>query len=298
MQNKTGYIKDAYNYIGNKTRLLPQIEQNLDFNSKYLVDVFAGSGVVSANFGSYFEKTIVNDRLTQLTEIQKYLYKTPLNTVLDEVDKWINLFDLSKTNKEGFIECRKYYNEFHKDGEDFNPMLLLTLIYHSFNYQIGFNSNGEFNLSHGYARSSFNPSLKDKLIKYTQKIQTLNLDFTNYCFTELIEVMEAGEVNWSGYMFYLDPPYFSSDSSYSRTRAIAWSERLEIELYETLDLLNVNGSKFLLSNTVENNGRTNKILKEWMSKYNVVEIDLDYKGCNYQRKNNGKTREVMVKNYV
>ena len=119
-------IKDAFNYIGNKTKLTPQIEQNLDFNSKYLVDVFAGSGVVSANFGGRFEKTIVNDRLTQLIEIHKHLYKTPVNMVLNEIDKWIKLFDLSKTNKEGFIECRNYYNEFHKDGEDFNPMLLLT----------------------------------------------------------------------------------------------------------------------------------------------------------------------------
>jgi len=287
-------IKDPFNYIGNKTKLLPQIEQNLDFNSKFLVDVFAGSGVVSANFSGRFQKTIVNDRLTQLVEIQKHLYKTPINRILKDIDSWISLFDLGKLNKEEFIECRKYYNNSQKD----DPMLLLTLIYNSFNYMLMFNSKGEFNVPHGYARSSFNSSLRDKLTKYTQKIQTVNLEFTNYCFTELIEVMEAGEVNWSEYIFYLDPPYFNSSDSYSRTKAITWTEKLERELYETLDLLNANGSKFLLSNVVENNGNTNEILKEWMKSYNVVEINLDYKGCNYQRKNNGKTREVMVKNYV
>ena len=78
-----------------------------------------------------------------------------------------------------------------------------------------------------------------------------------------------------------------------------WDVPKEYALYITIDYIDSNGGSFLLSNVVENNGRTNLILKEWYRRkcYNVIEVPSDFTNCNYQRKNKGKTVEIMVRNY-
>ena len=42
-------INNCFNYVGSKDRILPTIDNNLDKNKKYLIDVFCGSGVVGVN---------------------------------------------------------------------------------------------------------------------------------------------------------------------------------------------------------------------------------------------------------
>ena len=102
----------------------------------------------------------------------------------------------------------------------------------------------------------------------------------------------------SNTMFYVDPPYYSSDSSYCRIHYLGkWGEAQEKALYETLDFIDDHGGSFLLSNVLENNGGTNNILMEWCRKYQVTEVPSDYTNCNYQRKNKGKTTEILVRNY-
>ena len=99
-------------------------------------------------------------------------------------------------------------------------------------------------------------------------------------------------------VFYVDPPYYSSDSAYERIYYLGkWDEPKERTLYESLDYINEKGGSFLLSNVLENNGETNHILKEWSSKYNIIPVPSDFTNCNYQRKNKGKTVEVLVRNY-
>ena len=61
----------------------------------------------------------------------------------------------------------------------------------------------------------------------------------------------------------------------------------------------------MLSNVTHNNGKENKILIEWLEKVqekykgeiHVYYLDRDYKFCNFQRKNAGKTVEIVVTNY-
>jgi hypothetical protein len=93
-------------------------------------------------------------------------------------------------------------------------------------------------------------------------------------------------------------PYLSSDDAYSRIHYLGkWDEDKERKLYEMLDFINDKGGSFLLSNVVENNGKWNRILEGWSKKYNVIDVSASYENCNYQRKNAGKTKEIMVRNY-
>ena len=120
------------------------------------------------------------------------------------------------------------------------------------------------------------------------------LNIESLDFTELIR--ENSEII-PDTMFYLDPPYLASDSSYNRVYYAKWDGTKERKLYETLDYINDKGGSFLLSNVTENNGTINEVLIEWSKKHTVIDVTSDYSNCNYQRKNLGNTREVLVKNY-
>ena len=74
-------------------------------------------------------------------------------------------------------------------------------------------------------------------------------------------------------------------------------EKDEIDLLHILDNLNSNGQKFMLSNVIESNGKENKILKEWMKKYNVHYIKRQYLNSSYQKKNLSNAIEILITNF-
>ena len=283
--------------MGSKDRIFSYIDDNLDKSKPYFMDVFCGSGVVSINELESYKKLILNDACWQLIETLKYFRDTEQKTVIKKIDSFINVFELSRDNKEGFLLLRDFYNNYCCNKDKFNPMAFYSLVTHSFNYNIHINKSNGFSTSSGSGRSSFNDSLRNKLINFQstlynnkEKVSIKNMNFAN--------LIQDTKKLISKFMFYCDPPYLSSDDSYSRIHYIGkWDEKKEILLYRGLDYINKHGGSFMLSNVIENNGQVNKILKVWSKKYKVIDIPLTYKNCNYQRKNQGKTREVIVINY-
>lgn len=289
-------IKNCFNYVGSKERIFPLIDENLNKDKKYFCDVFCGGGAVGINELLNYEKVTLNDICWQLIETIKFLRDSDWEVIIDEIESYINEFELSKENKEGYLKFRDFYNFHHASKESFNPSAFYTLIAHSFNNLIGANKSDEFNVPFGKGRSSFNDSLRTKL-KNVHNILSRNkskLSIESLDFTKLIK--ENSEII-PDTMFYLDPPYLASDSSYNRVYYAKWDGTKERKLYETLDYINDKGGSFLLSNVTENNGTINEVLIEWAKKYTVIDVTSDYSNCNYQRKNLGNTREVLVKNY-
>ena len=94
----------------------------------------------------------------------------------------------------------------------------------------------------------------------------------------------------------VDPPYFNTDDTYSRTYGMKWTESDERHLYDMLADIDKHGGKFMLTNTIINNGVKNEYLDVFSKKYHTISTDCDFNGCSYQRKNK-KTREIIVKNY-
>jgi len=296
INNKT--IQNCMNYVGSKDRMMQQMLSNLDSTKSSFIDLFAGAGSVSLNASELYKDIHINDGNWQLIRFLEYLRDTCTAVVLEDIDKWIKFFDLSKTNKEGYLKAREYYNVFSNKDYNFNPALFYALVSHSFSHNITFNSSQEFNVPAGTNRSSFNSSLREKLIKFSNKITEVHPTTTGAKFNDLLGILFAAEhKSLAEYMFYVDPPYFVADSVYSRIHGLKWTEKNERDLYNYLDMIDSYKGSFLLSNTVEDNGKVNSILKEWMTKYNVIEVDMSYKNCNYQRKNSGETREILVKNY-
>lgn len=290
-------LNNCFNYIGSKDRLFSVIDKNLDKSKKYFVDVFCGSGVVGVNELNNYKKVVMNDMCWQVIDTLKFFRDNDYAKVAHDIDRVILDYKLSKTNKEGYLKLREDYNADPYLRLVFEPAMFYCLVTHSFNYSIHINSKGQFSVPFGANKSYFNSSLKAKLEGFQWELHE-NRDKISLKSESFEKLLENAKKIAKDTMFYLDPPYLSSDDSYSRIHYLGkWNEDKERKLYSCLDEINKAGGSFLLSNVIENNGKWNKILDEWSKKYQVVEVSASYESCNYQRKNEGKTKEVLVRNY-
>ena len=211
-----------------------------------------------------------------------YLSDNETEKLLSEIDSLIEKYNLSKENAEGFNQLREYYNE-----ENNSPIVFYTMICYAFNYQIRFNQNGKYNMPFGKARSSFNPSLRQKFIEFVEELHSKNITFLSESFeTFNIEDLDSND------FVYCDPPYFNSVAAYNEQGG--WTEEHEEMLLILLDSLNDKGVKFALSNNLKYD---NPLLDEWKNKYNVHYLNGDYSNCNYHKIDRSKDVEVLITNY-
>lgn len=277
---KENYIKSSLNYVGGKYKLLPQILPLFPENISTFVDLFGGGFNVGINVNA--EYIIYNDISEQVVGLLECFKREELNVLLGEIDTYIEKYDLSKENKEGYLELRDNYNSVEK-----TPMKFYTLLCYAFNNQIRFNKNGEYNMPFGKDKSSFNPTLRQKFIDFVEALHSKDCSFMNVSFDKFdFEDFDNND------FVYCDPPYFNSVAAYNEQGG--WTEEHEKSLLELLDKLNDKGVKFALSNNLKYD---NPLLDEWKNKYNVHYLSGDYSNCNYQKKDKSKDIEVLITNY-
>ena len=284
--NKTTskYIKSPLNYTGGKYKLLEQILPLFPQNKNTFVDLFAGGCNVAINVKA--KNIICNDNMKPLIEMYKCFQNYEVSEILQHIDKQINNFKLSYDNVEGYKKFREYYNK-HKNALD-----LFVLICFSFNHQISFNNFGEFNEGFGYARGGFRNNIRANLIQFVRKIQSINIQFTCFDFTEF----DFSNLTENDFV-YCDPPYLISRATYNKG-----NKTNEYKLLEILENLHKRNIKFALSNVLEHKGKENDILKNWLNRNRYLKINYiyaDYSNCNYQtnKKENKTSIEVLITNY-
>lgn len=292
-------IRNYLNYIGSKDRYMPTIDKFLletkRLGSKTLVDLFCGSAVVGINELPNFDYVICNDKCEEVIALHTWVQENSIEALLQSIDDCIAQYDLSKTNKEGFLELREHYNSSRSLG--INPAELFCLITHSFNYSLHTNKDGQYNVPFGANKSSFNKSLREKLIQYKAQIEKYpnKLTFANETFEYWVDTKKDNKVT-----YFVDPPYSTSISKHPyRVGNIKWTEQHDIALMSSLKKLADEGHYFILTNVYENNGLVNKLLQDWVEKEDYtcyVVTSVDYANSSYQRKNNGATKEVIVTN--
>ena len=185
-------------------------------------------------------------------------------------------------NKEGYLKLRKDYNSGNKD-----PIMFYTLLCYAFNYQIRFNSKGNYNMPFGKDRSSFNPTLRKKFIDFHNKISKIDCVFLNKSFEEF----DFSDFTAEDFI-YADPPYYNSVATYNENGG--WTEECEYKLLKLLDELNEAGIRFALSNNLR---YENPTLDNWKNKYKTHYLKHDYSNCNYQKKDKSNDVEVLITNY-
>ena len=276
-------IKSPLNYVGGKYKLLPQILPLFPKEIDTFYDLFGGGFNVGINVDA--KKHVYNDILKPVVELLWALKKEDRERVLMFIDDYIDQYNLSKTNKEGYLALRERYNETKR-----SPFMFYTLVAHSFNNQIRFNKKGEFNMPFGMNRSSFNPTLRKRFVEFVDKLHTLDVEFYNKDFREF----NAHDFKINDFI-YIDTPYLGTVATYNENGG--WTEKDERDVHEFLDRLNRKGIKFALSNVFESKGQSNDILKDWAKQYNVHYLDISYGNCNHQRKSKDPDVEVLVTNY-
>lgn len=283
-------IKSPLNYIGGKYKILPQILPLFTKNINTFVDLFAGGCNVGINVNA--KKIIFNDNLTYLIEFFKTIQNTKLDTVINHIKNRIQEFDLSITNEEAYKKFRTYYNQTQ------NPFDLFVLIAYSFNHQIRFNNNHQFNNPFGKNRSSFNSNMQYNLERFIIRLKEINAEFQNNNFDDFnFENLTSAD------FVYADPPYLITTGTYNDGKRgfSGWNEFEERKLLKTLDNLNKQEIKFALSNVIEHKGKTSHILIDWISENNYTTnyIDKNYSNSNYQTKIRDKNSsvEVLITNY-
>jgi len=286
------------NYTGNKSRIINEIVKLIPKDIVHFTDVFCGSGIVGLSVNA--EETILNDIDNTILDLISFFKNNEPKKIINEVDKIIANYGLTNTYYEGKSKYIEYKHEglslYNKQAyenlkksynKSKNIFELFTLIIYGFNHYIRFNKNGEYNIPVG--KVDFVKSLREKTNNYCNIIQNKNLILTNFDFRNKNMYFNLNAKDF----YYFDPPYLITLAPYNTI----WTEKEEIELLQLLDWLNEKHVKFALSNVIESNGKENKLLKQWMTKYNVHYLNRRYLNASYQKKNLSDAIEVVITNY-
>lgn len=299
-------IKNPFNYHGSKNRIMPLIQELQPKDCSFLVDLFGGSGEVCLNLE--FDKILYNEKNKYIYGLIRTIKEASLEYILQTIDDIIDFWQLSKTNKNAFLEFRsnfneivyKYLNHSNKNMRWEANLYLLTLCFYSFNNQIIFTKEGKFSVPAGTYKSSFNNSLRQKLIKYKKRLDELGdkLILWDYDFTTTFFALETDfEYKPSETLLFIDPPYLLSNSTYDRTYGMKWEKKQEELLYTILKDWDKNGGKFMVTNLLKSKGNTNDLLLTFSKKYDTINTNTYFNNCSYQRKNKKEDLEIIVKNY-
>lgn len=281
--------KSPLNWVGNKYKQLPQLFTIFPKNINNFMDLCTGGGDVAINMLPRANKIYANDINTYVIDIMKEFQSKSIEEILKFIDNRIEEFQLSKTNKEGYLNFREKYN----NGTYSTPLDLFTLTRFSFNNNMRFNGDRLMNQAFGANRSSFNPVQRKNTISFHNKIQSVNLSNKSF---ELIDLSIFTPEDF----IYIDPPYLISDSFYNtgaRTADLRWEQQDDLKLFNYLNSLN---TRFAMSNFIHHKGKTNTKLIEWIEdmKLNTYNINSDYTHCVANiKQNNEPTLEVVITNY-
>lgn len=282
------YIKSPMNYIGGKYKLLPQLLPLFPQKISMFYDVFGGGGSVSLNVNS--EYVYFNDIVHYVSNMFNELKGKNGEECVEKIKEVINEYQLSKTNKEGFVKLREYYNKGNKEW-----YIFYTLMCYSFNNQYRFNNKQEYNSSFGKHKSCFSTITEKKFINFMQRLNNIDIVFDSKDFRE-VDYSEANEND----LVYFDPPYLITSGNYNDGKRgfKGWSKKDDLDLMNLCDRLDKQGTRFAMSNVLEHKGLRNEELIEWSKKYKVYYLNYNYNNCNYQDNNDQyKTIEVLIVNY-
>lgn len=296
------------NYTGGKFKLLPQILHRFPQDIHTFVDIFCGGGDVGTNVPS--ENVLFNDidsNVTGILHAFKVLDKAETFQIIQETIDQFHLSDtrqngyayyncdsnkgLGSYNREPFTHLKNYFNNL--DQRDYHYYVLLyVLVIYSFNNQIRFNKQGNFNLPVG--KRDFNAKMYAKLGAFIDRLKEIDCDFSCVDFRQIdIEQLEERD------FIYADPPYLITCATYNEQGG--WNEDLEHALYEYLDDLHARHIRFALSNVLSSKGRVNTILQEWLAnnnQYTCIHLDYNYSNSSYHTSDRTTgSDEVLIINY-
>lgn len=267
------------NYIGSKAKMISEIEKEFPQNVNTFMDIFGGGFNVGINSNS--KKIIYNDLNHFVKDLVESFRVNDTYQYLLYIKRIIKKFNLEKENSESYINARSYYNSLPFAKRD--PKLLYTIILYSFNQQIRFNGNHDFNNPVGMRW--FNDKVLEKMISFSRVIKEKNIQFENIDYNNLLDKIDVNT------FIYMDPPYRLTTGSYNDGKRgfKGWGIEAEKKMFEFADNLNEKSIQFIISYVIEHNGKTNEEIKNWIKVNN-------YQLINVNQVPSIKRKEVLIAN--
>lgn len=280
----TRSLRSPLFYVGDKSKIIRQIEVLFPNEIDTFYDVFCGGGSASINIKA--NQYRLNDIDSNVIRLHEFLMSGSNDVVrfIEDLQSTAKMYGLSLSEKETNAEIeslkkthgKTYFSVYNKESYSklrmaFNTdkeridLLYLLLIY-GFNHMIRFNKANTFNLPVGNV--DWNKNVTKAILDYANWSAKNDIEFSNYDFEDFVLKNLKSRKGF----FYFDPPYLITFSDYNKL----WNENLEIRLYRLLDYLNEQGIQWGLSNMLVHKGRENTLLKEWLKKYNVYLIESNY----------------------
>lgn len=307
-------MKTPLNYTGNKSRLISQFKNYFPNNIGVFVDLFCGGATVGLSVDA--KKVIFIDNNINVINLLKHLSKCNFNKFLSRLENLIEKYSLSYSakygykkyrigiekrdnnglkeyNKQGYLQLRSDYNLIKDKSSEEALDLLYLLIVYSFNNDMRFNRNGEFNLPIG--KTDLNKRNIEKIEAYIEKVNKINCVFICGDFRD----KKVQEILMKSDFVYADPPYLIGDAVYNETSN--WTEETERELINLLENLDRNNKKFALSNVLTKTGAKNKPLSDWLFRridLQLIYINYHYRSASYNKiDRNANEKEVLITNF-
>lgn len=271
------------NYIGGKYEIIPLIKDNLPKKIKCFYDLFGGGSTVGINVSA--EKILYNDLNWVVRDLLEKITHDEFLSTYNYIEKTIKKYGLEKKNKNTYINFRKKYNSIEKGSR--NPLDLYLLICFGFEHQIRFNNKLEFNNPCG--NSGYNQEMLEKLVSYSNKTKGMNIVFKSMDYKTYENDIEKGD------FIYCDPPYLISCGAYNDGKRgfNGWDIKQEEELLVFLKKMDEKGIKFMLSNMVDRNDKSNTALMKWIKKNNYKVV----KNEKVTLRNRQDRQEIIIMNY-
>jgi len=268
------------NYIGSKAKMISEIKEYLPNDFDTFVDSFGGGFNVGINMKA--KRIIYNDINYLVKNLVKSFRDYDTYQYILYLKRTIKKFGLKPSNLGSYLKARTYYNSLPLDEKD--PRLLYAIILYSYNQQIRFNGNHNFNNPVGMRW--FNDKVLEKMISFSRVIKEKNVIFESKEHTEM-----EGYIKKNSFV-YMDPPYRLTNGAYNDGKRgfNGWNIKTEKTLFNFSDKLNKKSKRFMISYVLKHNGNTNNQLKTWIKKSDYRLIPLkQFPGI--------KRKEILIVNY-
>ena len=298
----TNCRRSPFFYVGDKFKLVPQLNENFPEDIDRFIEPFCGGGSVFLNARA--RRYLLNDIDRYVIELHRFLISSGADPrkFWSDVRASIEKYGLSASfmGRDVPAEYRKefpktYFAKYNKAAYvqmkgDFNcgkgdMLLLYLLLIYGFNRMLRFNLKGDFNLPVGNV--DFNKNVVAALSSYFEYVSGRDISLFNMDFQDFLGTVQPTPRDF----VYLDPPYLITSSEYNKR----WNEASEARLTYCLDKLDARGVRFAVSNVLQHRNRRNDTFGEWAQKYNVVKIRSNY--ISFNDNSTKDTLEILVKNY-
>jgi len=290
-------------YVGDKSKLLPQLLPYFPKEINRYVEPFLGGGVVSLNVQA--QKYQLSDNSIHLISVHKRLRElSRAGNLIGEVCRRIKSHGLTcsymgdsvaeslisefpktyfaEANREAFLKLRAAIN----CAQDPDPLDLYILVIYGFNRMWRFNKSGEFNIPVGNV--DFNVRTAGALSDFAEfHSKHKNITYSTRDFRDSVTRFDLGPNDF----VYLDPPYLITQAEYN-TR---WQEKNDEDLRQVFGFLHSKNVRVAMSNVLQYRDNKNIILERWAQEFRLIDVKSNY--INRFDNKQKIIREVLIVNY-